>query len=998
MFPCRERDDSYINAKKETVKLKAKAPYAGAGVKDATTDEAVIRGWWKRWPNAMIGLAMGDDGLFVVDFDPREDEDTGEVWTLERLKAELEALLGSEIPSSLAVRTPSGGVHVYLLQPNDDRPRLRNRVGTKKSEFLPQHVDVRAAGGYVILPPSYCEGGESASEGRYRWLRGKSDTPVSEAPAELIDLLLKKRADAPAPPASAGSEPSAPPPTRPRIAGDDPARAAIERYGDTALRGEVKAIREAGSGARNAQLNESALKIASLTVSTPYPALDAGTARAAIEAAARSNPGRDDDAQLIATINSGWTAGQNSARDLTEIAEAARTRASRRPHAGSRDPSAPSGSPRPRPAPGPASAVTESASFQTGTVEGSPLSEGERARLRTVAAKWLDRRLAKVERDAKALTGLAYAVGRRIAGELLDEHEAKEKLWALFELVDSVGLADMDRAVSDGIAAGFDFGPMRLLLNCVSYPMTDFGIGERFRDRYGADFRFTTGMGWLGWDGRRWKVLDQEKDAPPAEVVAAVYETVRAIQAEARFMEETGIRQDSDDGELDLDQEYPYGLDRWVAKGKSFVKLSSIVRHWGRQSETAGKPASIAALARRWLTVPIEKFDCDQLAVNVLNGTLRFSREILPDGTRKASVVLAEHRREDYNTKLAPVEYDPKAPAPLYDAMLEWAQPDPVMRRYLHQVGGYSTTGLTGEHKLWFNYGRGRNGKSTTIDSWCFALGDYSGTTLIETFLDQGIKKRGDQASPDLARLGGVRMLRASEPERGAKLNSALIKFVTGGEPVPTRALHRGFFDLTPRFKLLMSGNSKPDIPDTDEGIWSRMKLISWTKNIDLEFDEQGRPKKDPELLDKIKSREASGVFGRLVKGLLDYLENGLVEPAEVTAATLAYRDASDPLARFLRLCTEADPSSRIQSSRLHEVFVAWCKAAGEREWSNKGLAKAMADKGYEKKASDGMQWLGLKLVKEVYDFVDSNGNVIALPDDDDPPERSRFAPDDTPP
>ena len=85
--------------------------------------------------------------------------------------------------------------------------------------------------------------------------------------------------------------------------------------------------------------------------------------------------------------------------------------------------------------------------------------------------------------------------------------------------------------------------------------------------------------------------------------------------------------------------------------------------------------------------------------------------------------------------------------------------------------------------------GLGANGKSTTIDLWAYVLGDYSGTIGIETFLDQGIKKRGEQASPDLARLGGVRMLRASEPERGAKLNEALIKAATGGEPMAVRAL-----------------------------------------------------------------------------------------------------------------------------------------------------------------------------------------------------------------
>jgi putative DNA primase/helicase len=532
-----------------------------------------------------------------------------------------------------------------------------------------------------------------------------------------------------------------------------------------------------------------------------------------------------------------------------------------------------------------------------------------------------------------------------------------------------VSHGDIDRALDDGFNRGWDPGPELLDLKLSGYPMTDFGIGERFRDRFGDDYRFTTGKGWFGWDGRRWKLLDQDEKTPPAEVVAAVFETVRLIQREARLVADTGLKHD----------ESPHGLDRAIPKGKSLVLLSDLMKQWGRQSETAGKPASIAMLARRWLTVPVESFDAEKLAVNVLNGTLRFARETMPDGSIEASVRLDPHRREDLSTKLVPFDYDPRAACPLYDGMIEWAQPDAGMRRYLHQVGGYALTGDTGEHKLWFWYGMGRNGKSVTVDTWCHVAGDYSGTTLVETFLDQGIKKRGDAATPDLARLGGVRMLRASEPERGAKLNSALIKFVTGGEPVPVRALHRGFFDLLPRFKLIISGNTKPDIPDTDDGIWGRMKLVEWTRNIDKPPpDAVNWPKKDIHLAAKIKADEGSGVLNRLIGGLLDWLAHGLVEPKAVTEATQAYRDDSDPLARFLRLCTEPDPdpNAKVQSSKLHEVFCAWAKAAGEREWTQKGFSKAMVEKGFSKKASDGMQWLGLRLIKSVGDFVDDQGRV----------------------
>jgi len=339
VFPCREGDETFVNGKGETVLLKAKAPYSGNGVKDATSDETVIRGWWKRWPNAMIGLAMGDHGLFALDFDPRHDAETGEEFTLESLKAELEAVTGCELPTSLAARTPSGGVHVYLLQPADAGERLRNRVGTKKNN-LPQHVDVRAAGGYVIVPPSRCVNGEhsGAAVGSYRWLRGKHDAPVSEAPAEVVELCrTRSRAATSEDPASESTNaaaPSRPGPARPADV-DDQLFEELRKYAMRGLDGECQAVRNARSGARNAQLNESALKIAALVAAG---VLDETIARSSIEAAARANPGRDDPSQIAATIASGWSAGLNNPRDLGEITASIRDRLSRPRSRGSGSP------------------------------------------------------------------------------------------------------------------------------------------------------------------------------------------------------------------------------------------------------------------------------------------------------------------------------------------------------------------------------------------------------------------------------------------------------------------------------------------------------------------------------------------------------------------------------------------------------------------------------------------------------------------------------------
>src|SRR5262245_43748961 len=89
----------------------AKHPRTRNGVKDATTDEAVIRRWWSKWATANVGVATGD-GLGVVDVDPRSDGNS----TLDRLEH-----LHDDLPRSVVVSTGGGGCHIYLTVPDNTR-------------------------------------------------------------------------------------------------------------------------------------------------------------------------------------------------------------------------------------------------------------------------------------------------------------------------------------------------------------------------------------------------------------------------------------------------------------------------------------------------------------------------------------------------------------------------------------------------------------------------------------------------------------------------------------------------------------------------------------------------------------------------------------------------------------------------------------------------------------------------------------------------------------
>ena len=139
---------------------------------------------------------------------------------------------------------------------------------------------------------------------------------------------------------------------------------------------------------------------------------------------------------------------------------------------------------------------------------------------------------------------------------------------------------------------------------------------------------------------------------------------------------------------------------------------------------------------------------------------------------------------------------------------------------------------------------------------------------------------------------------------------------------------------------------------------------------------------------------EASGIFNHMLRGLIDLKTNGLVESDNIRAATEKYRDQSDQLGRFLHDCTRDEDGAREKSSTLFELFKAWVAATGGGEWQPQGFAKAMEDRGYERKTSNGVWWLDIAATATLEDvqagkFGDGSGGgegddfASRIPDDD---------------
>ena len=127
-----------------------KKPLTPHGFKDATQDAGQIRQWWSRWPSANIGVACGASGLVVIDIDVKDNAPGLENWA--KLTADREPI------ETAMARTPSGGFHCFFLAP--DLVDIRNSAGK-----IAPGIDVRADGGYVIVPPS------ETDVGSYEWIQ-----------------------------------------------------------------------------------------------------------------------------------------------------------------------------------------------------------------------------------------------------------------------------------------------------------------------------------------------------------------------------------------------------------------------------------------------------------------------------------------------------------------------------------------------------------------------------------------------------------------------------------------------------------------------------------------------------------------------------------------------------------------------------------------------------------------------------------------------------------
>ena len=410
------------------------------------------------------------------------------------------------------------------------------------------------------------------------------------------------------------------------------------------------------------------------------------------------------------------------------------------------------------------------------------------------------------------------------------------------------------------------------------YPSTEIGNAQRLRDRYGDRFRWVEAWRkWLVFDERRWRV--EGSDTAMQRFVKRVVQ--EEIVKEAQETEDPEARK---------------ALLSWAKASASRSKVSGTI-------ELAKSEPGVSASH--------ELFDQEPFLLNCENGVLDLR-----------TLELRAHDPALMLTQLAAAPWVPGASegSEWERFVVDICSGDEELVTYLRRVVGYCATGSVAEHALFFFYGRGSNGKGTFVEAVLGALGqDYSAPGPHGLLLST---KNGEKHPTGIASLYAKRFVTLQEVDDSRPWDEPLIKQLTGGDRISSRRLYEDFWSFSPTHKFVVTGNGKPVVKDTTDGMWRRLRLVPFKRQF---LDDQG----DNDLVARVKADRVA-VLDWIVRGAAEWLERGLDEPDSVRQATQRYRDEQDEVGLWLDETCEVSPESRCSRSQANTSYQQWCTANGQ--------------------------------------------------------------------
>ena len=307
------------------------------------------------------------------------------------------------------------------------------------------------------------------------------------------------------------------------------------------------------------------------------------------------------------------------------------------------------------------------------------------------------------------------------------------------------------------------------------------------------------------------------------------------------------------------------------------------------------------------------------------------------------------------------------------ERVIELIQPDDNVKTFMLSHIASFLKGGNKDQKIVFWIGPGgRNGKSTIQNLISGAFGRYY--KYVENTLITRERAGGNEASPDILELKGVRCVILSELEPGVKIHAGFLKRITGGDPLKGRGLYcPDIIEFIPQFGMILISNILPEYNSiNDNAVWRRTLYL----NFDQKFVDNPKAKNEhkvdislPQKLEKLK-----GAFMWLLinKYYLLYEVEGLdkLTPECVKESTNRAKIDTEPYLKFTEEQITYDDESFIDIETLKSCYSMWyLEAYSKKPAKSAGIIDYFVGEGFIKK---GKIIKGIKYGNEIDSMADS--------------------------
>jgi len=259
----------------------------------------------------------------------------------------------------------------------------------------------------------------------------------------------------------------------------------------------------------------------------------------------------------------------------------------------------------------------------------------------------------------------------------------------------------------------------------------------------------------------------------------------------------------------------------------------------------------------------------------------------------------------------------------------EWVAPEKVP--LLNEIAAYCLYNGYPIHRMFVLLGRGRNGKGQYRDFVVNLVGTQNRSA---STLEQLINSRFETA-----RLFNKKVCTMGEVNYSLLDRTAVLKMLSGGDPIPGEKKNKTPFDFVNTAKLLINTNSLPQTSDKTDAFYSRCIII--------EFWNQWLLGKD--IIDTIPDEEYDNFLTKSLRVLSELLDRGVFSnEGNIQDKEKEYERLSNPLTQFINIYYDKDINGKVAAWRLMDKYIEYCIEKGYRKPESKSGFNKLLKVNYE--------------------------------------------------